>query len=320
MAAAAGSAVAVVLAVVVTVALAAGSGPAGCTAPVMALLPLAAVPAGTGFRAGVATFYGKDAVSGACSFVEKAPGGYTAALGPDEYAAGAACGMTLEVKGRRGTVRVKVTNLCPECPRGHLDLTNEAFAKVDDLAKGKVAISYRAVDDPALPGPLTVRVKEGSSQWWLALLVDRHGNALRSVEVSGGATWKALSRTDYNYWLAPSGAGKGPFSVRVTDVRGHRVTVRGIALRPGLVQRSTVLMYPSSASGSVPTGTGSPTRSTTVARSASRTASASPSPRPTAPTARSVTPTTGTTGTAAPSGGPLTAATAAAAPSSTRCG
>jgi expansin len=252
-------------------------------APVAAVLPRAGIPTGTGFRAGVATFYGKDsATGGACSFVEKAPGGYTTALGPTEYAAGAACGMTLEVKGRLGTVRVKVTNLCPECPVGHLDLTNEAFAKVDDLARGKVAISYRVVSDPPLPGPLTVRVKEGSSQWWIGLLVDRHGNALRSVEISSaGHPWAALTRTDYNYWLASSGAGPGPFAVRVTDVRGHRVSLRQVALRPGVVQRSTVLMYPSpgaavAAPPSTPSGgTAAAVRTTPASRSAVRSPAAS---------------------------------------------
>ena len=160
-------------------------------------MPLAAASTNTTFKPGVATFYAPDSPGGACLFVQKAPGGYTTALGPDQFAGSAACGMTPEVKGRRGTVRGKV--------------------------------------------------------------IDRHGNRLRSVEVSSpGRPWQPLSRTGYNHWLAGSGAGKGPFSVRVTDVRGHRVTLPGITLSPGTTQRSTVRMY-GAPPAAAPVGAAGPT-------------------------------------------------------------
>src|SRR5207253_785693 len=88
----------------------------------------------------------------------------------------------------------------------------------------------------AAPGPMTVRVKEGSSRYWLALRVDNDGNPLSTVEVQAGTAWKALSRTDYNYWIAQNGAGNGPFTVRVTDSTGRRTLLTGVALSPGAVQ------------------------------------------------------------------------------------
>ena len=82
----------------------------------------------------------------------------------------------------------------------------------------------QVIADPPLPGPLALRVKEGSSQYWLALLVMNTGNPLAAVQVrtpSGG--WTDLARASFNYWIARSGAGPGPFTVRLTDTLGHQV-------------------------------------------------------------------------------------------------
>jgi hypothetical protein len=97
---------------------------------------------------------------------------------------------------------------------------------------------------------MTVRVKEGSSRYWLALRLDNTGNPLSTVELRSGDGWKALAHTDYNYWIAQSGAGTGPFTVRATDSAGRRTTLNGVTLTPGAVQRPGAV-------GSTPVGPGS---------------------------------------------------------------
>jgi hypothetical protein len=59
----------------------------------------------------------------------------------------------------------------------------------------------------------------------------------------GSGGWQELSRTTYGYWLASSGAGPGPFSVRLTDSLGHQATVHGITISPGVVQPTGTSMY-----------------------------------------------------------------------------
>ncbi|MCI4064593.1 hypothetical protein MRQ36_19225 [Micromonospora sp. R77] len=251
-------------------------------APALAAAPvLAAPPLGGTVHRGKATFYDSKGAGGNCSRPAAPANRLYVALGPGEYAAGAACGGFLDVTGPKGTVRVLVMDQCPECEPGHLDLSAEAFARIADPVQGVVPVSYRAVVNPLLPGPLTFRMKEGSSQWWFAVLVGDHGNPLRSVEVRQGGNWRTAARQDYNYWLIDSGAGPGPYAIRVTDAYGHRVTATGIRMAPGQVQRSTVRMYGSAApavSRSVPSA-----RSVAPARSPSASASASPSARPSTP-------------------------------------
>jgi hypothetical protein len=52
-----------------------------------------------------------------------------------------------------------------------------------------------------------------------------------------------LARASYNYWIAQSGAGTGPFTVRLTDAEGNQVTVHNVALDPSAVQSTGVYMY-----------------------------------------------------------------------------
>ncbi|MFG1672961.1 expansin EXLX1 family cellulose-binding protein [Micromonospora sp. NPDC049282] len=265
--------------VAVTLAVRGGAAPA-CAAPPRAALPLAALPlaappVGGATHTGKATFYDSKGAGGNCSRPAAPTNRLYVALGPSEYAAGASCGGFLDVTGPRGTVRVLVMDQCPECAPGHLDLSAEAFARIADPVEGVVKVSYRAVVNPSLPGPLTFRLKEGASQWWFAVLVGDHGNPLRSVEVRQNGAWRSADRQDYNYWLIPSGAGPGPYQIRVTDVYGHRATATGIRMLPGQVQRSTTRMY--GAGAATTARSAKPSRSPSARPRPSASASASPS-------------------------------------------
>ena len=225
-------------------------------------------PAGV-TRTGNATFYGGGA--GNCSYPTLPADDLYVALGPTEYSASAACGGYLDVTGAKGSVRVKVVDQCPECAVGHLDLSRTAFAKIADPTAGDVPITYQAVHNPAVPAKLSVRVKEGSSANWLAVLIDNHGNPLTKVVV--GST--ALTRASYNYWLAEGGLGAGPFTIRVTDSQGRTATIPGIALSPGKVQQSAVAL----------SGTAAPLAAAPSAKSVRPRASAGTVPRTNSTTA-----------------------------------
>jgi expansin len=223
------------------------SGSPACAAP-----PLAGTT-----RSGKATHF-DGSKGGNCSFGPPSSNLYVA-LGPSEYSAGAACGGYIDVKGPKGTVRVKVVDQCPECAPGHLDLSQAAFAKIGTLSDGIIPITYQGVRDPQVPGPIQIRVKDGASQYWLAVLADNVGAPLKSMEVrtsSGG--WSALHSTDYNYWIDDNGAGNGPFTLRLTDVYGRQGTVSGITLSPLKTQTTNVFLTGTTTAG----GGAQPTKST----------------------------------------------------------
>jgi expansin len=245
---------------------------------------------GAGGVSGIATHYVLQPGQGNCSFPFPPGDGLYVALSPSEYDNAAPCGSYLEVSGPDGSVRVEVADQCPPCAAGHIDLSATAFAAIAPLSAGLVHVSYQVIADPPLPGPLALRVKEGSSRYWLALLVMNTGNPLASVQVqtpSGG--WTDLARASFNYWIAQSGASPGPFTVRLTDTLGHQATVRDVGLEPGTVQDTGAWMYGTGAVPSAsappatsPASTASPAPATTAARRQGAHTHAAAAARPTA--------------------------------------
>jgi expansin (peptidoglycan-binding protein) len=224
---------------------------------------------GTGTTTGEATNYLLQTGDGNCSYPAVGAGQLYVALSPGEYGAAAACGSYLEVTGPDGSVKVQVADQCPECAAGHIDLSQQAFSQIAPLSAGLVPVTYHTIVNPPLPAPLSLRVKEGSSQYWLALLPIGSGNPITSVRVSSPSHgWQNLTHASYNYWLAASGMGPGPFTVQLTDSVGHQATLTGVSLTPGVVQSTGTYMY----------GAGSPV--VAAAAAPATTASVAPSPSP----------------------------------------
>jgi expansin len=287
-------------AVVVAVAVGLGQVTAGraCAAPLSgsalygsalsgSALSGSALSGGAASGSEIATHYVLQGL-GNCSYPAPANGLFVA-LSPAEYDSAAACGGYLEVTGPDGSVTVQVIDQCPPCATGHIDLSETAFARLAPLSAGLISVSYGYLVNPALPGPVTAEVKQGSSQYWLALLFDNTGNPLASVQVETASGWLSLSRASYNYWIAPSGAGNGPFTVRLTDTQGHQVTIGGITLSPGTVQDTGAYMYGAGSTSTVapaPPAAASPSSSASPpGASSTATASATPTTA-TAPAAR----------------------------------
>jgi len=210
-----GAGLAAVLVVVLAVVV--GIGQASGTPACAAVLSGTRLAGGT--VSGTATHYVLQGLPN-CSYPSPPADQLFVALSPAEYAGAAGCGGYLEVTGPDGSVLVKVIDQCPECATGHIDLSETAFAKLAPLSAGLINVHYTYLVDPALPGPISIEVKDGSSQYWLALLADDTGNPLSSVQVRTSSGWQSLQRADYNYWIAQSGAGPGPFTVRLTWMYG----------------------------------------------------------------------------------------------------
>ncbi|AGL15755.1 expansin EXLX1 family cellulose-binding protein [Actinoplanes sp. N902-109] len=243
-----------------------------------------AAPPSSAKHSGKATFYDLAGGQGNCSASPPADDLYVA-LGPDEYSGAAACGSYLDVTGPKGKVRVKVFDKCPECETGHLDLSRTAFKKIADEVDGIVPVTYRTVPNPAVPGGMSFTFKEGSSQFWWAVLVDNHANAIASVQAKGpGGSFTRASRADYNFWLIDAGLGSGPFQIKLTDVYGNTATATGIALKPQRRQTTSVSF----------TGGGSSTVATV--ESPKRKVTSKPAPaRSSAPASSSASPSTSPT-------------------------
>jgi expansin (peptidoglycan-binding protein) len=187
---------------------------------------------------GVATHYDAGDGNGACLY-GPSPDLMVAAMNHTDYETAKACGAYLRVRTAGGaSVTVRVTNECPECAVGQLDLSEQAFARLAAPSTGRIPVSWSLLS-PSTPGTFSIRYKTGSSRSWCGIQVLGHRNPLAWLEVGTGSGWRRLTRTDYNYFLSEDGTGCGG-PLRLTDIYGQRLTVDGVAVRPDTVQSTGV--------------------------------------------------------------------------------
>lgn len=169
---------------------------------------------------GEGSFYGATG-GGNCMFDPSPDNLLVAAMNAADYAGSAVCGEYVAVTGPKGSVTVRITDQCPECKKGDLDLSAEAFARIADPVAGRVPIHWAVVPGD-VSGPVSYRYKEGSSRWWVAIQVRNHRLPVTALEIKpgGSSEWVAVPRTDYNYFVYPTAIATGPLQVRVTALGG----------------------------------------------------------------------------------------------------
>lgn len=187
---------------------------------------------------GDGTFYAADG-SGNCSFD---PTGdlMVGAMNHVDYAASAACGACVHIKGPSGEVTVRIVDQCPECKQGDIDLSPQAFSKFADQSLGRVKIDWQYVPCDVM-GPIVYHFKEGSNQWWTAVQIRNSRFAIAKFEFQKNGQYVSVNRLDYNYFVADAGMGPGPYAFRVTDVEGNVLEDMGVPFKeaadvPGAAQ------------------------------------------------------------------------------------
>lgn len=209
---------------------------------VCAVGPLVATGGGalSATSTGEGTFYGATG-QGNCSY-DPVPAGQRliAAMNLTDYAGSAACGEYVTVTGPKGTVTVRITDKCPECKPGDIDLSEEAFPKIADPVAGRVPISWYVVRGD-VSGPVSFRYKEGSTRWWTAIQVLNHAVPITKLEIlpSGASAWITVPREDYNYFVYTTPIAAGPLQVRITGLTGATLQQQLPEPAGGLVVQGT---------------------------------------------------------------------------------
>jgi expansin len=175
----------------------------------------------TELKNGIAA-HGPTDGSGACSFPATPSDLDVASLNDAEYAGSVSCGACIRVKGALGEVTVRVVDRCIECEPGRLDLSEQAFAKIDDLSKGRVPMRYQTIACP-ISGNVAYHFKAGSSIYWTAIQLRNHAIPVLKLEYKRGDAFVEMKREDYNYFIESAGVGDQPggLVLRVTATDGQ---------------------------------------------------------------------------------------------------
>lgn len=203
------------------------SGPQTTWLPLVLAVP--APPVNTNpTHEGVATYYDADG-GGSCMFGPSPWDLMVAAMNEPDFGHADYCGAYVRVTGPKGTVVVRIVDMCPGCRVGLLDMSPQAFALIGDLPQGRVPITWQVIS-PEISGPIAYHFKDGSNQWWTAVQIRNHRNPIAKFEyLNDSGQWVAVVRSDYNYFIQTHpGMGPGPYTFRVTDSYGNVLVDSGI--------------------------------------------------------------------------------------------
>ncbi len=181
---------------------------------------------------GQATYYDGGITSGNASLAPVPDGIYVTAINGTDYNGSMLAGGYLRVVAENGnTVDVYVTDRSGQ-GEGHLDLNINAFEQVAALSTGRINISWTIIPYPTDEG-MHYMFSPDSSSSWFSLQIRYHVYPIYSLELlQSDGTYKALKRRTDNYFTC-SGAGKGPFTFRITDIYGQVVIEENVPLGPG---------------------------------------------------------------------------------------
>lgn len=178
-------------------------------------------PMGT-VHTGKASYYDGGIESGNASLAPVPEGIYVTAINGTDYHGSMLAGAYLEVVGSSGkSVNVYVTDRSGQS-EGDLDLNTAAFEQIASLDAGRTSISWTIIPYPTDEG-MHYKFSPDSSSSWFSLQIRYHVYPIYSLEIlQSDGTYKTLNRRNDNYFTC-SGAGKGPFTFRITDIYGQVV-------------------------------------------------------------------------------------------------
>jgi len=183
-----------------------------------------------------------NALSGptACGYVPSEVPRFYAAVDSKVFDGSAACGACVIIETPAATVEARIVDLGPSPSPANPTAVAVSRAAIRVLAPDGSTLVTQGVDwhfaPCALSSPgMTFKIQKGSNASYAGVLIENHRYRLTKVEYKVRATYYALSRSTYNYWIAPEGMGTGPFTLRMTDELGQTVEQTGIPLTPEAV-------------------------------------------------------------------------------------
>ncbi|KAF0686375.1 Aste57867_21819 [Aphanomyces stellatus] len=181
---------------------------------------------------------GVDASTGNCGPMAALPSAtkYHVAMNDPQYIKGLHCGRCVQIQctdprcNSNKVMMAQITDRCPECKSGDLDMTLPLFQELTGYQTDKYAISWSFVDCP-VDGGIQVCAKDGSSKYWLFVQPMNTVSGVRSMKINGGTADPFPS----NYYFMSTKLGVvelGDTDVEMTSWAGETIKTT-VALQAG---------------------------------------------------------------------------------------
>jgi expansin (peptidoglycan-binding protein) len=151
---------------------------------------------------GDGTIYGGVINSGFCNLRDTSfnyNGNLGVALNLPQFNNSLNCGSCVSIQyNNREPVIAIVTDLCPECKFGDLDMFTETYKTVIDEDPGRKIISWKFINCPNnyLSNP-TIQLRiDQINQYWLNLVPSNFKCSIANIEINFSNGWQNLQRND----------------------------------------------------------------------------------------------------------------------------
>jgi len=173
----------------------------------------------------------------ACGYVAAEVPRFFAAVDSKVFNGSAACGACVLIETPAATVEARIVDIGPAPSPANPTAVAVSRAAIRVLAPDGSTFVTQGVDWHFTPCTLstpgmTFKIQKGSNASYAGVLIENHRYRLAKVEYKIRTTYYELTRSTYNYWIAPQGMGTGPFTLRMTDELGQTVEQAGIPLTP----------------------------------------------------------------------------------------
>ena len=178
---------------------------------------------------GDATAYGGNSNSGFCGFKEKSflySNKMQVALNEVQWNNSLNCGRCVNIKYENNPpVKALISDKCPECKYGDLDLFLEAYSTIIKKSPGREKIQWNFITcNEFVDQNIRFRI-DYINQYWLSINPENFLCGISNMEISFNDKWIDLDRTDntmnglyFNY----HGFVQVPFKLRITSINNEK--------------------------------------------------------------------------------------------------
>ena len=180
---------------------------------------------------GEATAYGGSNIGGFCGFKENSflySNKLNVALNSVQWNNSLNCGRCVNIIYKNNPpIKAIISDKCPECKYGDLDLFLETYSKIINKDPGREKIQWNFVScDEFVNGNIRFRI-DYINQYWLSINPENFLCGIANLEISFGYNWIQLDRNDntmnglyfnYNNYV------NLPFQLKITSIN-HEILI-----------------------------------------------------------------------------------------------
>lgn len=148
-------------------------------------------------------------------------------------------GGYIEITGANGKETFMIVDKLPVQISGNVDIYSEInFNKVANSFDGRVEATWKIVSNP-FGGMIEFRFEKGSTEDWANLQIFNHTYPISKVEFKNSiGTYETMTRAfDGGNFFKGLNMGKGPYTIRLTDIYGQIIEENGVNLQSSAKQK-----------------------------------------------------------------------------------